>query len=241
LDHFNIKGDESGMDELVNLGVENQNGIPVVSSRKVAEVFGKEHKDVLKAIDNLDCSSDFNKRNFTPVKYKDKKGEQRREILMTRDGFVFLAMGFTGEKAAKFKEAYIAEFNRRGDELKLRQLSREVRGELTDALRDSGLDDQMRGHAFENVTNNIIYKIAFGLTAPQIREELSLPRTANVREHLKPDELKKVAEIEESAKVLFRLGYSYQEVKQILSERKTKLLDNVSLKNPSHNLKNVKR
>lgn len=31
---------------------------------------------------------------------------------MTKDGFVFLVMGFTGKKAAQFKEAYISEFNR---------------------------------------------------------------------------------------------------------------------------------
>ena len=31
---------------------------------------------------------------------------------MTKDGFVFLVMGFTGKQAATFKEDYINEFNR---------------------------------------------------------------------------------------------------------------------------------
>lgn len=82
------------------------------NSRFVAEVFGRLHKDVLKAIDNLDCSEEFNGRNFAPVEYIDAKGETRRMVEMTFDGFVFLVMGFTGAKAAAFKEAYIAEFNR---------------------------------------------------------------------------------------------------------------------------------
>lgn len=82
------------------------------NSRFVAEVFGKNHKDVLRAIDNLECSEDFNGRNFAPVEYLDAKGESRRMVEMTFDGFTFVVMGFTGAAAAKFKEAYIAEFNR---------------------------------------------------------------------------------------------------------------------------------
>ena len=82
------------------------------NSRFVAEVFGRLHKDVLKAIDNLDCSDAFNRRNFAPVEYLDTKGEARRMVDMTFDGMTFLVMGFTGAQAAAFKEAYIAEFNR---------------------------------------------------------------------------------------------------------------------------------
>lgn len=83
----------------------------VTSSRLVAQTFGKAHKDVLRAIRNVDCSSIFNQRNFAPVKYLDQKGESRIEYILTRDGFTFLVMGFTGAKAAQFKEQYINAFN----------------------------------------------------------------------------------------------------------------------------------
>lgn len=46
-----------------------------------------------KSIENLDCSISFNERNFAPVEYVDSKGEKRPEVLMTRDGFTFLAVG----------------------------------------------------------------------------------------------------------------------------------------------------
>lgn len=82
------------------------------TSRFVAEVFGKHHKDVIRAIERLDCSDEFNERNFAPVEYIDAKGEARPMYEMTFDGFTFLVMGFTGKSAAQFKEAYIAEFNR---------------------------------------------------------------------------------------------------------------------------------
>lgn len=77
----------------------------------VAQAFEKEHKDVLKAISNLECSKEFNERNFAPVEYKDAKGEMRPAYQLTRDGFSFLAMGFTGKKAAAWKEKFLEAFN----------------------------------------------------------------------------------------------------------------------------------
>ena len=88
-----------------------QNDQIKTDSLKVAEVFGKPHKDVLQKIKTLDCSSDFNERNFSPVEYKDAKGESRPMYEMSKDGFIFLVMGFTGAKAAHIKEAYIHAFN----------------------------------------------------------------------------------------------------------------------------------
>lgn len=81
------------------------------NSLKVAEVFAKRHTNILRAIESLDCSSEFNELNFEPVEYKDAKGESRPMYEMTKDGFIFLVMGFTGVKAAQFKEAYINAFN----------------------------------------------------------------------------------------------------------------------------------
>ena len=87
-------------------------GQPTTSSIDVARHFGKQHKTVLRAIANLDCSPEFNERNFALVEYVDAKGEQRPAYQLTRDGFMFLAMGFTGKDAARWKEAYIDAFNR---------------------------------------------------------------------------------------------------------------------------------
>jgi len=88
---------------------QNPNVVPVVrvkdggvfaNSRDVAAFFGKQHKDVLRRYDRLECSSEFNERNFAPVDYLDEKGEARRSVDMTRDGFMFVVMGFTGKRAA---------------------------------------------------------------------------------------------------------------------------------------------
>ncbi|EEU9448729.1 transcriptional regulator [Escherichia coli] len=95
-----------------------ENGRAVTTSVAIAEFFGKRHDNVLRAIANIECSEKFNALNFEDVTYTDAKGEKRPMYQITKNGFVFLVMGFTGKKAAAFKEAYIAEFDRMEAELR---------------------------------------------------------------------------------------------------------------------------
>ena len=92
------------------------------TSLKVAEAFGKRHDDVLKRLNNMDCSSDFHHRNFAEMMHKIQigKGASRdsKYYEMTKDGFMFLVMGFTGKQAAQIKEAYINAFNAMAEKLK---------------------------------------------------------------------------------------------------------------------------
>ena len=115
---------------------------PLTTSRKVADIFGKNHKDVLRAIDNLkvECPANFNRLNFAPVKYKDAKGEKRPEYLITKDGLSLLVMGFTGAKAMKFKIDFIDAFNNMeaiitkrlyGDGITLTELRKKVTNQHT--------------------------------------------------------------------------------------------------------------
>ena len=76
-----------------------------VSSLKVAEMFQKDHDKVCRDIENLDCSKEFNIANFGGITYTDSRGRKQKAYAMTRDGFVFLCMGYRGKKAAQFKEA----------------------------------------------------------------------------------------------------------------------------------------
>ena len=94
------------------LGIVIENNRPVVSSRKVAEVFEKEHRRVMQSIRELECNDEFNQHNFVLVEYKDAKGEMRPEYLMTRLGFSVLTMGFTGAKAMQWKIKYAEAFEK---------------------------------------------------------------------------------------------------------------------------------
>ncbi|MCS3528390.1 Rha family transcriptional regulator [Acinetobacter johnsonii] len=91
-------------------------------SLKVAKAFGRRHTNVLRAIETLDCAKSFNALNFELVKYIDAKGESRPMYEMTKDGWMFLVMGFTGEKAAQIKIAFINAFNAMATLLQNQQL-----------------------------------------------------------------------------------------------------------------------
>lgn len=102
----------------------NHNGQAVTTSRLVAQTFGKWHKIVLRTIRESNSSEKFKAYNYIETTYVDKAtGKEYPEFIITRDGFTFLAMGFTGAKAAKFKENYIHAFNHMDAELKGRDMT----------------------------------------------------------------------------------------------------------------------
>lgn len=91
--------------------VELVDGQPTTTSLDVAAHFGKRHDTVLRAVRQLECSPEFTARNFALSEYTDSTGRKLTQYRLTRDGFTFLCMGFTGKEAAKWKEAYINAFN----------------------------------------------------------------------------------------------------------------------------------
>lgn len=82
------------------------------TSQQIAEHFCKAHRSVLTAIRRLKCSPEFRLHNFVQSVYLNEQGKEQPCYRLTRDGFVFLAMGFTGKEAAHWKEAYITAFNK---------------------------------------------------------------------------------------------------------------------------------
>lgn len=94
------------------------NGLVTVLTTNVAGVFQKAHKDVLEAVETIIQRTPEDRRgNFIPVELErpsnlGKGIVKYKAYALTKAGFTFLAMGFTGEKADKFKWAYIDEFDR---------------------------------------------------------------------------------------------------------------------------------
>lgn len=118
------------MREIIN--VQNVDGKLLVSSLDVSKNFNKEHKHVLEKIDtkrkelnkSVENSADiknlkvFFLDNFLEDCYIDDKGREQRQILLTRDGFSFITMGFTGIKADAWKLKYIEVFNKMEQQLR---------------------------------------------------------------------------------------------------------------------------
>lgn len=130
----------------------------VTTSLILAEAFNKQHKNVIQAIEAkiepAENSARY-KRMFYEGIYTDKKGEQRKMYYLNRDGFTFIAMGFTGRKADEFKLKYIDAFNRM--EERIRNQSLQVLNQSTDDLKRA----------------NLLYKIA-NLTSDEELKEQSL-------------------------------------------------------------------
>lgn len=90
----------------------------VTTSLQVAVSFELEHRNVLQSIDNLTAENSAVRNMFMEDVYTNRRGREYREILMNRDGFTLLAMGFTGKKALQFKLQYIDAFNKMEDIIK---------------------------------------------------------------------------------------------------------------------------
>lgn len=95
--------------------VKIENNEVLTTSRIIAKTFGKKNYHVSEAIRKMNCSESFNASNYRLVNYTDLKGEVRKEYLVSESGCMKLIMGFKGEKAAVFQEAFIEEFIRMRD------------------------------------------------------------------------------------------------------------------------------
>ncbi|HAA1602422.1 TPA_asm: phage antirepressor Ant [Campylobacter coli] len=150
------------------------------NSLQIAEVFKKDHSNVLKAIDKLP-NDEFKSSNFKYDSYFDKKSEQRRMINLTRDAFSLLVMGFTGEKAYKWKIEFIKAFNEM--EKRLRNIEYEKHDKL--AFRQSlGYKSQLKQQKekYENKIKALQYDL-------ENKKELSFKRKLSKEELL---ELRKI-------------------------------------------------
>lgn len=187
---------EKGIEVVKNVS-DFYKAVPVTTSVNVAEIFGKTHGNVLRDINNLDCSEEFRKINFEKMFSITElpNGGCRKDPYynITRDGFTFLVMGYRGKKAAIFKEAYIKAFNQMEQELnKWRQTrlkAKAIRRSLTDSIKNNL--DTNKPFVYSNYTKLSVKK-AFGKNIDQIRKEKNVSKSENVRNHMNIQEIERL-------------------------------------------------
>lgn len=206
---------------LVEIAKINHEERTVVSSLDIAETFGKEHRRVLQDIREIGCSEEFRLHNFVQSSYENSQGKQQPMFLVTRDGFVLLAMGYTGELAMRFKEAYIKQFNAMESALRGKLIEREkgiaVRQALTKALQQSTENERMHGHAYSTYTN-VIYKVLFEMSAAQLREKYQIKASDNLRDCFTQEELRAIQSMECLVSGLVDCGWEYTAVKDFITK-----------------------
>lgn len=155
------------MNELINVTIQNHNGIPVVSSRVIAEQLGKEHSDVMRK-----CREVLGLGEFSESSYINSQNKEQPELLLTKDGFILLCMNYQGYN--DFKRAYINRFNEMEQELKkpmsmlemIAQMAQEAarleKGMARVEQKVDGIRDivALQANGWRNDTTMLINKIA---------------------------------------------------------------------------------
>lgn len=210
--------------EIMKLGKEER---AAVTSLDVAETFGKAHDKVLRDIRELGCSDEFRLSNFGESSYFNAQNKKQPMYLMTRDGFTLLAMGYTGDLAMRFKEAYIRQFNAMEAALTGKLIERQkgiaVRQALTKALQQSEENERMHGHAYSTYTN-CIYKALFGKDAKQLRDQFGVGPKGDLRDCFTAEELAAVQSMERLVSGLVDCGWEYSQVKAFVGQNHSKRL-----------------
>ncbi|WP_458118945.1 Rha family transcriptional regulator [Mannheimia haemolytica] len=192
--------------------------IAMTNTLKVAEYFEKRHDNILKRLESLECSAEFNALNFKAVKYTDQKGESRKMYLMTQDGFTLLVMGFTGKKAMQFKESYITAFNAMRKQIIARAELKSDQHRLNEAIK---LNLEKTGkhdiHAYAR-ENNLVYITALGATAKKWLLAQGYSANDEIRHHLNEQQLKLVDDLLAENAVMIKLGLEYDQRKARLQE-----------------------
>ncbi|MGX3021509.1 Rha family transcriptional regulator [Ursidibacter sp. B-7004-1] len=192
--------------------------VAMTDSLKVAHYFGKQHKNILRILENIGCSPDFWRLNFKPSKYKDERGKMQPMVFMTYDGFTLLVMGFTGKKAKQFKEQYIREFNEMkrwlNNRANLKADQHRMNEAIKNRLEQTGKDDP---HAYTR-ENNLVYMVALGKSRKKWLADNQKPLDAEIRQYLTARELELTDLLLSENAVMLKLGMNYTQRKDRLQD-----------------------
>ena len=213
--------------------------VPFCSSLQVAEAFERQYKHVLEDIakigqpksgpssergllkfeessqaQRIDTIADFFKDNFNRTTYTNKQNKKQPMYLMTKDGFTLLTMSFTGEKAMRFKIAFIKRFNEMEQFIHAHILASDDFPPFTQAVKDA--HDEPQSYHYSNEVN-LIYRIALGMDAKTFREVHGINNGESIRPYLSDAQYKAVRKLQtEDIRLLYK-GADFETRKQTLS------------------------
>lgn len=224
------------MNKLIN--ILNQDGQLVVTSRQIAEDFGKRNSHVVEAIENkiesltAENSEVEISKLFIPTTYN-HNGNEYKEYLLTRDGFTFIVMGFTGAKADAWKLKYIEAFNKmeeaiKGQALNTSELSPELQmfKQIFDTVAKQQLENKQIKEEIKETKEEIKgIREAVTLEPNQWRKDTAtlINKIANKLggfEHIKP--------IRDEAYALLNNTYGVDINRRLLNKKKNMALEGCS-------------
>lgn len=206
------------------LPVFQHKGKLVADSRDIAALIERPHWIIMRSIrtmskhltDNKFVVSDY----FTEATYIDPTGRELPNFYLTEMGCDMVANKQEGERGTIFTAQYVQAFHAMRDELarrrELRAVGKPVRRSMTDAIRDSGEVERMKGHAYSTYTA-LALNLATGKTARQLRQERGAAKDAHAVDILTAAELEVYQRKEAAIAVLLDAGLCYDTIKTALA------------------------
>lgn len=203
-----------------NYGLYQKDGQAFCDSLQIAETFGRRHSHVIRAVEKLaqptsGLSEQFRNINFKCSYYKDSSGKRNKRYLLTKDGFVMVAMEFKTKKARAFKEAYIQRFNEMENYIELQKEARLELPAFTEAVK--GAYQEARSYHFSNEIN-MINRIVLGMDSRQFREARGIGEGVSLRSCLEALQLQAIEELQRLDTGLLMAGVDFETRKQTLQK-----------------------
>ncbi len=139
-------------------------------------------------------------------------------------------MGFTGEKALKFKIEFINAFNSMENELRRiynerqqwnieREKGKLVRHILTDTIKMKIKDSPNKRFMYPNYTK-LIYKTLFGKSLNDLKKDYNIKPKESLRDYLTSEEIKDIEQMEMLISSLINIGWSYGDIKEFINNNR---------------------
>lgn len=197
-----------------------QDGRPICDSLQVAGEFEKRHDNVLRDIDGLISNllkfeeikiQDY----FIESEYKDSRSRKQRRILMPRDGFMLLTMGFEGDKALRCKLGFINRYNAMESFIKSLTTAKLEHPAFTEAIMNA--HEEPKHYHFSNEAD-MINRIVLGMSAKKFREMHEIPKGESIRPYLSTEQIKGVEALQRIDIGLIIAVPEFQQRQLILAE-----------------------
>lgn len=206
------------MEDLIDIVLERK-GVPVTTSLIVAEKFEKRHDIVLRSIEDTISGMDNEtaKLWFHKTTYKTKENRKSYPLYeMNRDGFSLIVMGFTGEKALRWKIHYIKAFDVMEEYIKSVQTAKMDYPALTQAIKET--HDEPKNYHFSNELN-MINRIVLGTDAKHFKQEHGVDvKESSIRPYLTAWQIKAVEALQRADIGLVMSGMDFQSRKILLTQ-----------------------
>lgn len=202
-------------------------GEPYTTSEIIAEGTGVARRKVKDAISKYQTQLEtFGRVASYQAPLATKGGTQTTTgyILNEQQATFLLTLLKNTPVVVAFKQELVLQFYAMRDELarrrELRAIGKPIRRGLTDAIRDSGEVERMKGHAYSTYTA-LALKLATGKTAQQMRQERGAAKDAHAVDILTAEELEVYQRKEAAIAVLLDAGLCYDTIKATLVGKET--------------------